>query len=141
MERQASCHCGQLTLSCSGEPAKVSLCHCLDCQRRTGSLFSVAAFYPRERVALGDGKSARYRRGSASGYAVTFHFCPHCGSSVWWEPERMSHLIGVAVGAFADPTFPMPKQAVWASNRHEWLALPDEMPAHAENPVRPKPTI
>ena len=139
MERQASCHCGQLTLICSGEPAKVSLCHCLDCQRRTGSLFSVAAFFPRERVAFGDGKSARYRRDSASGYAVTFHFCPACGSSLWWESERMPHLIGVAAGAFADPAFPMPEQAVWTRNRHEWLTLPGEIPSHAENPVRSNP--
>ena len=139
MERQASCHCGQLTLICSGEPAKVSLCHCLDCQRRTGSLFSVAAFFSRARVAFGDGKSARYRRESASGFTVTFHFCPACGSSLWWEPERMPHLIGVAAGAFADPAFPMPEQAVWASNQHEWIAFPDELPTHAENPVRPNP--
>src|SRR3546814_5793244 len=36
MERDASCHCGKLILRCRGEPAKVSLCHCMDCQRRTG---------------------------------------------------------------------------------------------------------
>ena len=52
MEHTASCHCGKLVLTCTGEPAKVSLCHCFDCQRRTGSLFSVAAFFPRDRVEL-----------------------------------------------------------------------------------------
>lgn len=137
MTRDATCHCGQLVLSCEGEPAKVSLCHCLDCQRRTGSLFSVAAFFPRDQVREKAGKSASYTRDSASGYAVRFHFCPDCGSSVWWEPARMPHLIGVAVGAFADPAFPMPEQAVWASKRHEWLILPDKLPVHAANPVRP----
>jgi hypothetical protein len=136
MTRKAACHCGLLSLACDGEPTKVSLCHCLDCQRRTGSLFSVAAFFPRDAVRT-QGTSATYRRDSASGFAVVFHFCPACGSSLWWEPERMPHLIGVAVGAFADPSFPMPAQAVWASARHEWLTLPATMPTHAANPVRP----
>jgi hypothetical protein len=137
MERHASCHCGKLVLRCVGEPAKVSLCHCFDCQRRTGSLFSVAAFYPRENVALAAGAAKMFGRPSASGFAVSFHFCPECGSSLWWEPERLPHLIGVAAGAFADPDFPMPEQAVWSEQRHGWLELP--LAAHARNPVKATP--
>lgn len=33
--RQASCSCGQLRLTCAGEPVRISVCHCLECQRRT----------------------------------------------------------------------------------------------------------
>ena len=135
-ERLATCHCGQLQLRCSGEPAKVSLCHCLDCQRRTGSLFSVAVFFPRAAVALAAGAAKNFRRGSASGFDVTFHFCPECGSSLWWEPDRLPDRIGVAVGAFADPGFPMPEQAVWAQDRHAWLTLPENIAAHERNPAK-----
>ena len=42
----AACVCEQLTVSCSGDPAQVTLCHCLACQRRTGSTYGIAAFYP-----------------------------------------------------------------------------------------------
>lgn len=136
MERHASCHCGQLVLRCAGEPSKVSMCHCFDCQRRTGSLFSVAAFFPRERVERTAGSVKRFVRPSASGFDVAFHFCPECGSSLWWEPERMPHLIGVAAGAFADPGFPMPEQTVWCEDRHPWLELPPAIAAHARNPVK-----
>lgn len=48
----------------------------------------------------------------------------------------MPHLVGVAVGSFADPDFPMPAQAVWAEDRHRWLELPAEMPVHARNPIK-----
>ena len=58
---------------------------------------------------------------------MTFHFCPECGSTVFWEPERVPHLIGVAVGAFADPSFPQPQQSVWTDNKHVWLCLPEDM--------------
>ena len=47
---------------------------------------------------------------------MTFHFCPECGSTLFWEPERMPPLIGVAVGAFADPSFPQPEQSVGSDN-------------------------
>lgn len=51
----------------------------------------------------------------------------------------MPHLIGVGAGAFADPSFPMPEQAVWAQDRHTWLDLPETVPLHDQNPVKPAP--
>jgi hypothetical protein len=133
MTRSAACHCGQLRVTCEGEPRRVSLCHCLDCQRRTGSVFSIAAFYDRSRVTP-VGMSHTFKRDSASGKPVTFHFCPRCGSNVYWEAERMPHLVGVAVGAFAEPGFPRPEQAVWTRDKHAWLTLPDEVSAFDMNP-------
>jgi hypothetical protein len=136
MDREASCHCGKLTLRCDDEPSKVSLCNCFDCQRRTGSSFSIAAFYPRAKVAILHGNAKTFRRHSASGFDVTFHFCPECGSNLWWEPDRLPNLIGVAAGSFADRDFPMPEQAVWTENQHHWLQLPSGLPSHSHNPVR-----
>jgi hypothetical protein len=119
--RTASCACGQLKISCAGEPQLVAQCHCLDCQRRTGSVFGIAAFFARDRVkAEGDAKT--FRRSSHSGHTVTFHFCPECGSSVFWEPERKPDAIAVAVGCFADPGFPAPTRVAWAERKHGWVA-------------------
>ena len=139
-DRIASCHCGALALRCMGEPVKVSLCHCRDCQRRTGSLFGVAAFFPRDAVKIESGAASAYRRPSASGRDVTFRFCPACGTSLGWEPDRLPQLIGGAAGAFADPAFPMPRQAVWSQDRHAWLDLPEAVVAHDRNPAPRSPT-
>ena len=136
--RLAACQCGGLRLTCAGEPRRVSMCHCLDCQRRTGSLFSVAAFFDWSAVTVLSGAPRSFTRGSASGHPVRFHFCGECGSKGFWEAERMPHLIGVAVGAFADPCFPPPEQSVWTADRHAWLSLPDGLPVHdASSPPRP----
>lgn len=134
--RVARCHCGQLELSCEGEPRKVSMCHCLDCQRRTGSAFSVAVFYERPNVAVTRGISAIFKRASASGFPVTFHFCGGCGSNVYWEPARLPELVGVALGTFADPSFAPPVQSVWTKDRHSWLQLPHNLAVFDENPPR-----
>ena len=118
--RAAACVCGLPTASCSREPARVSLCHCLACQRRTGSTYGIAAFFPRESVVVaGDAKA--YTRSSDSGYAVTFYFCPNCGSTVYWSPDRKPDLVAVAMGAFGDPAFSAPTQAVFTEHRHKWV--------------------
>ena len=122
IERVASCACGSLSVICRSEPALVALCHCRDCQRKTGVPFGIGAFYPRSAVTI-DGESREYRRQSDSGHDVENHFCPTCGSTVFWFPHRMPHLIAVAPGAFADPHFPKPVKAVYGQHRHDWLHL------------------
>jgi hypothetical protein len=116
------CACGQLTVCCKDEPIMVSLCHCLACQRRTGSTYGVGAFFQRADVES-KGNARDYTRPSDSGHKVTFHFCPVCGSTVFWEPHRKPDAIAVAVGAFADPAFPPPSQAVNKEHRHPWVVI------------------
>jgi hypothetical protein len=118
--RTATCACGQLRVACVGDPLKISLCHCLDCQKRTGSTYGVAAFFFRKDIEA-KGAFRTFRRGSDSGFAVSFHFCPDCGSTVFWEPARRPDSIAVAVGSFADPTFPAPSQTVYKERRHAWV--------------------
>jgi hypothetical protein len=55
--RRAACSCGQLHLTIEGEPSRISMCHCLECQRRTGAVISNQARFRREQVTFA-GKSA-----------------------------------------------------------------------------------
>lgn len=129
--RQASCSCGQLRATCEGEPVRISVCHCLACQRRTGSTFGVQARFPRENVAT-EGRATTFERKAESGNIVSFHFCPDCGATVYWEIGAQPDLIAVAVGAFADPKFPSPRFSVFETMRHPWAMRPDalEMERH-----------
>src|SRR5580692_11949751 len=120
--REAACSCGQLSLTVNGDPLRVSMCHCLECQRRTGSTFGVQAFYPREQVRLAKGIAKRYARRAESGRTVTFNFCPECGGTVFWEPEQRPELIAVAVGTFADPDFEKPLNSGWEKRQQPWTA-------------------
>jgi hypothetical protein len=124
--RQAACHCGQLRLSCSGEPIRVSMCHCLACQRRTGSAFGVQARVRRQDVSF-EGRSTAFTRAGDSGGRCTFQFCPACGSTVYWEPQGLPDFVVVAVGAFADPSFALPSVSFYEERKHPWVALPDDI--------------
>lgn len=107
-------------MTCSAEPVKVSLCHCLACQKRTGSAYGIAAFFSREDVRV-EGPRKSYERQSDRGFPVRFHFCPDCGSTVFWEPRRKPDFVAVGVGSFADPKFPAPTQSVYREYRHAWV--------------------
>ena len=93
--RVAACHCGKLRAVCEGEPVRVSVCHCLECQRRTGSAFGVSARYPKEKVRA-EGPSRQYSRIADSGFRLTFDFCPSCGTTIHWHLDQFPEVTAVA---------------------------------------------
>ena len=121
--REAACACGQLRLTCAGEPLRISICHCLDCQRRTGAPFGMQVRYARDKVTAISGDRQQFTRGADSGNTVTFSFCPHCGSTLLWELSAFPDVVAIAVGAFADPGFPAPRISVYEKRQHHWIDL------------------
>jgi hypothetical protein len=125
--REASCSCGQLRISCHGEPVRISICHCLACQRRTGSVFGTQARFPREQIKGIQGRFSEYVRVADSGNSVRFRFCPDCGSTLFWELDGFPDVIAIAVGGFTDPDFPAPRHSVYESHRHPWAVRQAEL--------------
>jgi len=136
--RTASCACGQLKVTTKGpEPERISLCHCKLCQRQTGSAFSIQATFPKDQVTI-DGKSkgfrfpvpgappVTYRNCSRTG--VTTHFCPECGSTVYYVLDETPNNIGVKVGTFTDPTFPPPMISGFEEYRLPWALNVSALP-------------
>lgn len=125
--RTAACSCGQLTVQVQGDPARVSLCHCLACQRRTGSVFGAQARFSLAQCTLA-GESKTWARTGDEGSRVTFHFCPTCGATVYYRVEGYDEgRIAIPVGAFADPAFPPPTFSVYEERMHGWVHLPGGM--------------
>lgn len=124
--RRAACTCGQLTADVRGEPVRVSICHCLNCQRRSGGPFAQQARFRRSDVAI-RGQSSVYVLTGDAGSHAHFHFCPNCGATVYYLPEAMPDFILIPVGAFADPTFPGPQVSVYENRQHHWVRVPDEI--------------
>jgi hypothetical protein len=152
--RIASCNCGQLRVTCTGlDPDRVVMCNCYLCQKQTGSPFSLQARFPNEQVKI-EGKSTAWKfpiegakptpyrtcagsdginTGSAADL-VTSHFCPECGSTVYYFRKSDPARTGVRVGAFADPTFPPPMGSGFEEYQHPWTknlsALPMPLGHH-----------
>jgi hypothetical protein len=120
--RRATCACGQLTAVCVGEPMRVSVCHCLACQQRTGSAFGAKALFARDKVTL-EGNATEFVRVGDEGCRITFRFCPTCGTTLTWVIDARPDAVSVALGAFADPSFPAPWVAVYEHRRHPWVSV------------------
>jgi hypothetical protein len=132
MTREAACHRGQLRLQVEGDPLAVSICNCLACQRRTGSAFGMQAGFKAGQVEI-SGRFNDFSRISdeADRKEAVFHFCPDCGSQVFYTEPDDADLIVVSIGSFADPTFPPPTVSGYDSRRHPWVGLPESVARHA----------
>jgi hypothetical protein len=130
VSRTAACSCEQLRLTAEGEPVRVSICHCLACQRRTGSVFGAQARFSADRVRI-EGEHREYVRVSDAGEERSYSFCPECGSTVFYRIQSLPDVVAVPVGAFADPAFPAPRISVWEERRHPWVGLPEGIEHHA----------
>ena len=122
MQRTAQCQCGSLRATASGEPRINNVCHCRACQRRTGSVIHAGAYFLQADVQC-EGPNVIYSRSAESGRGVHFHFCPNCGTSLYWEADTAPDFLGIAVGCFADQDFPAPSFSVWEEGLHPWLGL------------------
>ena len=125
--RVAECNCGQLKARVTGEPIRISVCHCLACQCRTGSVFAMQARFERSNVSV-EGTSKQYVRIADSGNQCIQSFCPECGATVFYRLNTAPEVIAIPVGAFADPQFPPPRFSVYEARKHAWV----QMPADAE---------
>ena len=131
----ASCRCGQLRATVTGDPVRVSVCHCLNCKKRSGSAFAAQARWPAEQVRI-DGQSKSFKKVADSGNWAMFHFCPECGSDVYYRNDgpsveaKLANLVAIPLGAFDDP-FPFtPAFSVWEERKHDWVEISGEGVEH-----------
>lgn len=132
MKRTASCQCGRLTIACDSEPVQVIMCHCQPCQRRSGSSYVLGAWFDKSTINT-SGEEKLYSRIGEQGIESVYHFCPICGTSVYWEASAaFPDLVSVAVGCFNDPQFPPPTFSLYGKHRLSWVDQPSDIPSHKE---------
>lgn len=131
--RTAACSCGQLRITVQGEPRGVGICHCLECQRRTGSVFAALASFAAPYAV--EGEASEYVRAGDAGARFRFRFCPTCGTNLFHTEEGFAERsVSVAIGGFGDPGFPPPQVSIYDSRRHPWVQLPTGATAFAKDP-------
>lgn len=127
MTHRAACQCGQLLLESAADPDVVILCNCRACQRRSGSPFGVGAYFPRDAVTV-SGAHRNWSRTAESGRGLTNHFCPECGTTVFWSLEMRPGQFGVPAGCLSTPA-PEPMRAIWTEEKHGWVTFPAHWPS------------
>jgi hypothetical protein len=129
MHIDGKCHCGFVTYEAEIEPEEVSICHCTDCQRLTGSDYRVTASVPRAAFRLTSGEPKLYVKIADSGRKRLQFFCPNCGSPIYTTGEREdSGVIGIRVGTIDQRRDLPPRSQIWCSSTLPWVGNVSQLP-------------
>ena len=119
----ARCNCGQFSIELEGEPKFVNACACRNCQRQGSGPLGVGVFFPKQALKSQTGTSKAYSRSTDKGHQATQHFCPECGSEIYWTTGAVPDCVGVSWGAMEDPKQFKPNWVVWARSLPDWLEI------------------
>ena len=104
------------------EPQSVYTCHYLDCQRLTGTAFSLGIVVPETGFRLTGIEPRRLQRTADSGRVNTRLVCPDCGSSICGMPRN--GVIRVRGGTLDDTSWLRPTRHIWTRRKQPWVVIP-----------------
>ena len=117
----AECHCGQVRITCVGEPYPVFMCNCQLCQRRTGSPIHIGAWWPMDDVTMEGATKAFTRTTGEQGMEATFNFCPECGTNIYaCTVGEGTGFFGLRLGTINQRAELTPKLRVWCRSALPW---------------------
>ena len=134
--RSGGCSCGAVRYEASGDPIRVGVCHCKECQLRTGTAFGISCYFPKDKVTVLQGSMTIYERSSNSGRCARTQFCEVCGSTVLFNVEAQPQAIGVAGGSFDDTDWIEPELHAWARSAQKWFRFPDDVEVLQESAIK-----
>ena len=112
---QGRCMCGSVRFSFPGAPLLTAVCHCRQCQRQTGSAFSIVAAVPKQGFEL-SGETKVFMDVGESGRLVARHFCPDCGSPIMSIIEPMPDMVLIKAGTIDNIAQLTPTVEVFCEN-------------------------
>jgi hypothetical protein len=127
------CLCGAVRYTADADPSSVTVCHCLDCQKFTGSAFAALLRVSKDALTI-EGTVKTFSSLGGSGNPLLRHFCPECGSSIAEESAARPGMMVLTVGTFDDPTIAKPGREIFCDRAWPWLHLDSEIPRFAKGP-------
>src|SRR4051794_31374034 len=132
------CMCGSITYSCDADPGFTAICHCADCQRQTGTAFSVVVGVPDEALQIsGDTLSSYTTVGEDSQADTVRNFCSACGSPIVTRSDGSPGVAVLKAGTLEDPSWLEPQIEVWGRSAHPYGAEVEARPRMERGPPAP----
>lgn len=125
MTRTGGCLCGAVRYEVEWPPQATVVCHCHDCQKQSGSAFSLITVIKREHLRL-SGDCATFSHPGSSGGQVDRHFCPGCGSGIFSETEagKCRNVVFLKAGTLDLPEDLTPSIHYWTDSAQNWFSIP-----------------
>jgi hypothetical protein len=126
--REGGCACGQVRYRLTSDPLFVHCCHCLNCQRQTGSAFVVNLLIEADRVELLGVEPQAVEAPRDDGSSQRIFRCPTCEVAVYSEYGR-PEVRFVRAGTLDEPRDVTPDVHIFTKSKVEWVRLPDAAPS------------
>ena len=133
--REGGCQCGAVRYRISGKPIALAVCHCMDCQRQSGSAFGMTMLMRKDSFEILSGELRSFTKVAESGNSLSCLFCPNCGNRIYHEDADASgNIVRLKPGTLDDTSWLEPDIHVWTKRKHPWVAIPEGVPSEAEQP-------
>jgi hypothetical protein len=126
--REGGCACGAVRYRLTSDPLFVHCCHCLNCQRQTGSAFVINLLIEADRVELLAGEPQPVSVPRSGGKKQKIWRCPTCQIALYSQYTRRDVRF-VRGGTLDDPASTEPDVHIFTRSKLPWVTLPDSVPA------------
>ena len=127
------CNCGQVTYEILGEPTFTYVCHCANCQKRSGSAFGMGLSVPVEQLDV-QGELVCWERVSDEGNRNPRYSCPVCANVIYGLGAYTPGLAKVMPGTLDDTANLEPDIHIWTEMAQKWVHIPPEVPQYRKQP-------
>jgi hypothetical protein len=125
---EGKCACGAVRYQLTSTPLFVNCCHCLNCQRQTGSAFVINILIENDRVKLLNGTPVAVDVPRDDGSTQKIFRCPTCQVAVWSFYTR-PNLCFVRAGTLDVPSAVKPDAHIFVRSKLPWVTLPAGVPS------------
>ena len=133
-----SCLCGSVKYTCDAEPAMTAVCHCRNCQKQTGSSFSLVVGVPADSISFTESEHlGEYKDTGDSGGTVRRQFCTNCGSPIVSIADAAPGIGFIKAGTLEDRDWLAPQVHIWCETAQPWVTLEESMAQVPRNPPPP----
>jgi hypothetical protein len=129
---EGGCSCGAVRYRLTRAPMLVHCCHCLDCQRQTGSAFVLNALIEADCVERLSGAPEPVSMPTDSGHPHDIYRCAICETAVWSDYGRRRVMIFLRTGTLDVPSALAPDVHIYTRSKLPWVTLPEGVPSFEE---------
>ena len=129
MKIDGHCHCGRIAFEAEVDPAAVTICHCTDCQRLTGSAFRANVQALAAQFVLRSGMPKSYVKTAESGNRRRHAFCGDCGTPIYACAVDDPQIYSLRVGTITQRASFLPRRQIWRRSALSWVDVLGAVPA------------
>lgn len=133
---KGGCQCGAIRYEIDSEPAGLNVCHCTDCQRQSGSAFSMSLRVTASAVHFTKGQVKTFQMAGESGKPKNCAFCADCGTRIYHALPGSPTMM-IKPGTLDEPKAFAPVAHIWTRSKQPWVVIPDGLLAFDKGPPDP----